>query len=133
MFKRLDRVTPNAITTMNSFEQPPHTKTFPHVLSRSLKLLSAIQTVDADSPAAAARIVGDRQARRAMFVEFLARSFNWLICMTTRRHGTHDLFHANFGSATVFSRYAATYVALGNDADQFEVLCILDHRRATAA
>ena len=68
-----------------------------------------------------------------MLLEFPARFFNWLIRATTRRHGTHDLFDANFGSTAVISRHAATRVALGDDADQLEVFCILNHRRAATA
>lgn len=68
-----------------------------------------------------------------MFVEFPARFFNRLIRATTRRRGLHDLFDANFGSAPVVSRHAATHVALGDDADQLEAFCILNHRRAAAA
>ena len=68
-----------------------------------------------------------------MLVEFPARFCNWLIRATTRRRGTHDLFDANFGSTAVISRHAATHVALGDDADQLEVFCVLNHRRAAAA
>jgi hypothetical protein len=67
-----------------------------------------------------------------MLVEFPARFFNWLIRATTRRRGTHDLFDVHFRSAPVISRHAATHVALGDDADQLEFLCIRNHRRATA-
>jgi hypothetical protein len=68
-----------------------------------------------------------------MLVELPARFGNWLICTTTRRRGTHDLVDANFGSTAVISRHAATHVALGDDADQLEVFCILNHRRAATA
>jgi hypothetical protein len=68
-----------------------------------------------------------------MLVEFPARFFNRLICATTRRRWSHDLFDANFRSMAVISRHAATHVALGDDADQFEILCVLNHRRAAAA
>jgi hypothetical protein len=68
-----------------------------------------------------------------MLVEFPARFCNWLVRATTRRRGTHDLVDANFGSTAVISRHAATHVALGDDADQLEVFCILNHRRAAAA
>jgi hypothetical protein len=68
-----------------------------------------------------------------MLVEFPARFFNGLIRATTRRRGTHDLFDANFGSTAVISRHPATHVALGDDADQLEVLCILNHGRAATA
>jgi hypothetical protein len=68
-----------------------------------------------------------------MLVEFPARYFNWLIRATARRRGTHDLFDANFGSTAVISRHAATHVTLGDDADQLEVFCILNHGRAAAA
>jgi hypothetical protein len=68
-----------------------------------------------------------------MLVEFPARFFNWLIRATTRRRGAHDLFDANFRGTSVISCHAATHVALGDDADQLEVFCILNHRRAAAA
>jgi hypothetical protein len=68
-----------------------------------------------------------------MLVEFSARFFNWLIRATTSRRGSHNLFDANFGSAPVISRHAATHVALGDDADQLEFFCILNHRRAATA
>jgi hypothetical protein len=68
-----------------------------------------------------------------MLVEFSARVFNWLIRATTRRRGTHDLFDAYLRRAPVISRHAATHVALGDDADQLEVFCILNHGRAAAA
>ena len=68
-----------------------------------------------------------------MLLEFPARFGNWLIRATTRRRRTHDLIDANFGSTAVISRHAATHVALGDDADQLEVFCVLDHRRAAAA
>jgi hypothetical protein len=62
-----------------------------------------------------------------------ARFFNRLIRVTTRRRWSHDLFDANFGSTPVISRHAATHVALGDDADQLAVLCILNYGRAAAA
>jgi hypothetical protein len=68
-----------------------------------------------------------------MLVELPARFFNRLIRVTTGRRGSHDRFDANFGSAAVISRHAATHVPLGNDADQLEIVCILDHRRAAVA
>jgi hypothetical protein len=68
-----------------------------------------------------------------MLVEFPARFCNWLIRSTTRRRGTHDVFDANFGSAPVIRRHAAAHVAFGNDADQLEVFCVLNHGRAAAA
>ena len=90
-------------------------------------------TVDADGAAAASNAVHHRQARRAMLVEFSARFFNWLIRATTRRRGAHDLFDGYLRSAAVISRHAATYVALGDDADHLETFCILNYRRAAAA
>ncbi|MDO8632377.1 MAG: hypothetical protein Q7R41_17990 [Phycisphaerales bacterium] len=68
-----------------------------------------------------------------MIVEFAARFFDRLICATTSRRGSHDLFDANFRSMAVIGRHAATDVALGDDADQLEGLYILNHRRAAAA
>jgi len=68
-----------------------------------------------------------------MLEELPARFFNRLICVTTSRRGSHDLFDTNFGSMTVISRHAATHVALGDDADKLEVFCILNHGRAAAA
>jgi hypothetical protein len=68
-----------------------------------------------------------------MLVECAARFFNWLSRATTSRRRTHDLSDAYLRSAPVIGRYAATHVALGDDADQLEVFCILYHRRAAAA
>jgi hypothetical protein len=68
-----------------------------------------------------------------MLVKFPARFFNRLIGVTTSRRGSHNLFDANFGSMAIISRHAATHVALGDDADQLEVFCTLNHRRAAAA
>ena len=68
-----------------------------------------------------------------MLVEFAARFFNGLIRAATRRRGTHDLLYAHVRRATVIGGHAATDVALGYDADQLAVLCILDHRRAATA
>jgi len=68
-----------------------------------------------------------------MLVEFPARFFQRLIRVTTRRRGPHDLFDANFGSTAIISRHAATHVVLGDDADQLEVLCILNQGGTAAA
>ena len=68
-----------------------------------------------------------------MLVEFPARFFDWLACNTTGRQGSHDRFDAHVRCAQVISRHAATHVTLGDDADQLEVLGILNHRRAAAA
>jgi hypothetical protein len=84
----------------------------------------------ADGSAATACLVHDRQARCSMLVEFSAGVINRLVRATARRRGSHDFFDAHFRSATVIRRHAATYVALGDYADQFEVFRILNHRRA---
>jgi hypothetical protein len=63
-----------------------------------------------------------------MLVEFSARFFNGRIRATAPRRGAHDLFDAYVGSAPVVSRHAAAHVALGDDADQFAVFCILNHQ-----
>jgi hypothetical protein len=68
-----------------------------------------------------------------MLVEFPARLFNWVIRTTTGRGWTHDLLDAYLRSTPVISRHTATNVALGDDTDQLEVFCILDHGRAAAA
>jgi hypothetical protein len=68
-----------------------------------------------------------------MLVELPARFFNRLLRATTRRRGTHDLSDGNFGSTPVMSCHPATDVALGDDPDQLECFCILNHRRAAAA
>jgi len=68
-----------------------------------------------------------------MLVEFPACIFDRLVCVTTSRGGLHDRCNANFGSATVVRGHAATDVALRDDADQLEVVCILNHRSATVA
>ena len=89
--------------------------------------------VGTDCAAATACLVHDGQARRTMLVEFPARFFNRLFRAATRRRGAHDLCDANFRSVPVISRHATTYIALGDDADQLEVFCILNHWRAAAA
>ena len=89
--------------------------------------------VGTDCAAATACLVHDGQARRAMLVEFPARFFNRLIRAATGSRGSHDLCDANFRSMPLISRRAATHVALGDDADQLEVFCILNHWRAAAA
>ena len=89
--------------------------------------------VGTDCAAAASTAVYDGQARRTMLVEFPARCFNRLIRAATGSRGSHDLFDANFRSVPLISRRAATHVALGDDADQLEVFCILNHGRAAAA
>ena len=68
-----------------------------------------------------------------MLVECPARFIDRLGCPTTRGRGAHDLFDANVRRTAVISRHAATHVALGDDADQLEAFCILNHRRAAAA
>jgi hypothetical protein len=68
-----------------------------------------------------------------MLVEFPARFFHRLACPTTSRQGSHDRFDAHVRRAPVISRHAATHVALGDDADELEVFCIFNHRRAAAA
>ena len=75
----------------------------------------------------AARLIRNGQARRTMFVEFPSRFFNRLARTTTGRQGSHDLFDAHVRNAPVTSLHAATHVALGDDADQLEVFCILNH------
>ena len=95
--------------------------------------LRLVQTVDADGAAAASKTVHHGQARRAMLVEFSARFFNGLIRTTTRRRRAHNLVDTHVRRAPVISGHAATDVALGDDADELEGFCILNHRRATAA
>jgi hypothetical protein len=68
-----------------------------------------------------------------MLVERSARFVNWLISAATRRRGAHDLLNAHFRSTPVIGGHAATHVTLGDDADQLEPFCILNHRRAAAA
>jgi hypothetical protein len=68
-----------------------------------------------------------------MLVEFASRFVNWRIRPAAGRPGPHDLFDANFRCVAVISRHAATDVALGDNADQREAFCILNHRRAAAA
>ena len=68
-----------------------------------------------------------------MLMEFAARLLNRLICATTHRRGSHNLFDSHFGRIAVISGHAATHVALGDDTDQFETFCTLNHRRAAAA
>ena len=68
-----------------------------------------------------------------MFVEFPPRFLHGFIRTAASGRGTHNFFDADFGSTAVVSRHAATHVALGNDADQLEILCIFYHRRAAAA
>ena len=75
-----------------------------------------------------ARLIRNGQARRTMLVEFPARVFNRLARTTKGRQGPHELFDAHVRSAPVISLHAATHVARGDDADQLEVFCILNHR-----
>ena len=89
--------------------------------------------VGTDCAAAASTAVYDGQARRAMLVEFPARFFNRLIRAATGSRGSHDLCDANFRSVPLISRHATTYIALSDNADQFEGFCILNHWRAAAA
>ena len=89
--------------------------------------------VGTDRAAAATFFVHDWQARGVMLAEFTARFFNRLMPTATRRRRSHDLFDADFRSVPVIGRNATTHVAFGDDADQFEVLRILNHRCAAAA
>jgi hypothetical protein len=68
-----------------------------------------------------------------VLVEFPARIVNGLVCATTRRQRSHYLLDANGRGIAVFGNHAATDIALGDDADHLEGVCILDDRRATAA
>lgn len=68
-----------------------------------------------------------------MLVKCSTRFFDRFVGVTTSRRGSHDLFDANFGSTAVIGRDATTHVPLGDDAYQFEVFSILDHRRATVS
>jgi hypothetical protein len=68
-----------------------------------------------------------------MIVEFAPRFVNRLIRATTRGRGAHNLSDAHLRCTAVISRDATTHVALGDDADNREVVCILDDRRAAAA
>jgi len=68
-----------------------------------------------------------------MLMEFVARLFHGFIRTAARGRGTHNFFDADFGSTAVISRHAATHVALGDDSDQLEVLCILYYRCAATA
>jgi hypothetical protein len=63
-----------------------------------------------------------------MLKEFPARFFNRLARTTTGRQGSHDHFDAHVRSSPVISRHAAIHVSLGDDADQLEGFCILNHR-----
>ena len=90
--------------------------------------LRPLKIVTADCAAATARLVHDRQACRAMFGEFPSRVVHGFIRTAAGGRGTHDLFNADFGCKAVISRHAATHVALGDDADQLEWFCILNHR-----
>ena len=76
----------------------------------------------------AARLIHNGQARRAMLVGFPTCFVNPLARTTTGTRGLHDLFDAHLRSAPVISRHAATHVVLGDDADQLEWFCILNHR-----
>jgi hypothetical protein len=68
-----------------------------------------------------------------MLVELPTRVVNRLIRIATGRQRSHDLFDANLRATAVFSHYAATHISFGDDADQFEGFCILDHGRTSAA
>ena len=95
--------------------------------------LRFFQAVNADRAATASGAVDNGQTRRMMIVECAPRLVNWLIRTTTRGRGAHDLSDANFRCTAVISRYAATHVTLSDDADDLEVVCVLDDRRAAAA
>ena len=68
-----------------------------------------------------------------MFGEFPSRVVHGFIRTAAGGRGTHDLFNADFGCKAVISRHAATHVALGDDADQREIVRIRYHRCASAA
>ena len=95
--------------------------------------LRFLQAVNADRTATASRAVDNGQARRLMIAEFAPRFVHVLVRTTTRRRRPHDLSDTNLRRTAVISRYAATHVALGDDADDLKVVCILDDRRAAAA
>ena len=67
-----------------------------------------------------------------MLVELSARLLNRFLRVATGGRWAHDLSDANVGCSAVISRHAAAHVTLGDDADQLEVLGILNHRRAAA-
>lgn len=93
----------------------------------------SLEIVNADRPAAAACLVHDGQASRAVLVKRPTRLVDRIIRGTASRRGAHDLVYANLGGAPVFSYYAVAHVALGDDANQFEVLGALDHGRTAAS
>ena len=134
----LSAATPTAdsdVPAMKLAEAEKHNRHDPFVarLVWPIRALRLLQAVDADSTATAPGAVYNRQAPRTMLVESPAGGVDRLICATTRRRGSHDLFHADFRGVAVISRHAATDVAFGDNADQLEVLLIFNDRRAAAA
>lgn len=95
--------------------------------------LRRLQTACADGAAATARLVYNGQARRAMFVKFLAGLVHRLVYAAARGRRSHDLFDPYFRGKLVVRGHAAAHVALGDHTDQLEVLRVLDHRRAAVA
>jgi hypothetical protein len=68
-----------------------------------------------------------------MFMEFLLRDFERVIRAAASRCGTHNISDAHVGRLTVLGSHMVTDVALGHDADEIEILFILNHRCAPAA
>lgn len=68
-----------------------------------------------------------------MLLELSAGFIEWLVHATTCGRGAHDVFDLHIRSTMVIRRDATTHVTLGDDAYQFEVFSILDHRRATVS
>jgi hypothetical protein len=91
-----------------------------------------LDSVNADRSAATTHFIGDRQAPRLVLTKFPSSVFDRFIRAATSGHGLHDVLHANFGSPLVISRDATAHVALRDDADKLEVICILNHWGASA-
>jgi len=68
-----------------------------------------------------------------MFGECPSRVIHGFLRTAAGGRGTHDRFNADFGCKAVISRHAATHVALGDDADQLEIVRIRYYRYASAA
>ena len=87
---------------------------------RSSGDLRPLKTMNAHCPATTARLIRNGQAHHAMLVSFRHTSSTVSLTPQQADKSLHDLFDANFRSAPVISRHAATHVALSDDADQHE-------------
>lgn len=87
---------------------------------RSSRDLRSHETANAHCPATTAALSAmDKLVTRCSW-SFRRTSSTVSLAPHQADKGLHDLFDANFRSAPIISRHAATHVALGDDADQHE-------------